>query len=104
MYISISVLKSFEKDVGILNIDLEIEKAKEKLTKAYKKGRISEERLAYSVKKILMAKYKVGLNRYQPVQVENLYNDLNSREDDLLYEEAIENAITVVKNDFFLIL
>ncbi|AYN68456.1 beta-N-acetylglucosaminidase [Euzebyella marina] len=95
-------LAAFMAGNDILLMPTEIEKAKEKLTKAYKKGRISEERLAYSVKKILMAKYKVGLNRYQPVQVENLYNDLNSREDDLLYEEAIENAITVVKNDFFL--
>ena len=48
-----------------------------------------------------MAKYKVGLYRYQPVEIENLYEDLNSRIDDLVYEEAIENALTVVKNNFY---
>ncbi len=74
--------------------------AKEKLISAYEKGRITEQRLASSVKKILMAKYKVGLHKYTPIKIDNLYEDLNSLEDDLIYEEAIENAITVVKNKF----
>ncbi|MDO6819722.1 glycoside hydrolase family 3 N-terminal domain-containing protein [Zobellia sp. 1_MG-2023] len=86
----------------ILLMPTEVAKAKEKLTKAYNKGKISEERLASSVKKILMAKYKVGLNDYKPIQLENLYEDLNSRTDDLVYEEAIEKALTVVKNNFYL--
>jgi beta-glucosidase-like glycosyl hydrolase/CubicO group peptidase (beta-lactamase class C family) len=77
--------------------------AKEKIVQAYNKGKISEQRLALSVKKILMAKYKVGLNNYRPIQTANLYQDLNSLEDDLIYEEAIENAITVVKNKFNLL-
>jgi len=77
--------------------------AKEKLLKAYQRGKISEERLALSVKKILMSKYKVGLNEYKPIEIHNLYEDLNSLEDDLIYEEAIENALTVVKNRFDLL-
>ncbi|MBU2945639.1 glycoside hydrolase family 3 N-terminal domain-containing protein [Zobellia uliginosa] len=86
----------------ILLMPTEVEKAKEKLTKAFNKGKISEERLANSVKKILMAKYKAGLHTYNPIDLENLYEDLNSRTDDLVYEEAIENALTVVKNNFYL--
>lgn len=77
--------------------------AKEKLLKAYNRGKISEGRLALSVKKILMAKYKVGLHKYEPIDKENLYEDLNSLEDDLIYEEAIESAITAVKNNFDLL-
>ncbi|SIQ78655.1 glycoside hydrolase family 3 N-terminal domain-containing protein [Maribacter ulvicola] len=72
--------------------------AKEKLANAYDSGKLSEERLAYSVKKILMAKYKAGLHSYKPIRLENLYEDLNGLEDDIIYEQAIENAITVVKN------
>jgi beta-N-acetylhexosaminidase len=34
---------------------------------AYQDSIISEERLAYSVKKILKYKYKVGLNEYKPI-------------------------------------
>lgn len=95
-------LAAFMAGNDILLMPTAVAKAKEKLLMAYNKGDISEERLASSVKKILMAKYKVGLSRYRPIALENLYNDLNSLEDDLVYEEAIENAITVVKNNFYL--
>ena len=38
---------------------------------AYYEGKITEERLQYSVKKILKAKFKVGLNSYKPIPQEN---------------------------------
>ena len=72
--------------------------AKQRLIKAYERGKLTEKRLAYSVKKILMAKYKAGLQRYSPVVLENLYEDLNALENDIVYEETMEKAITVVKN------
>lgn len=65
---------------------------------AYEAKIISEERLAYSVKKILMAKYKVGLNAYRPVAIPNLAQDLNRLQDELLNGQLMENAITVVRN------
>ncbi|MEP5934073.1 MAG: glycoside hydrolase family 3 N-terminal domain-containing protein, partial [Winogradskyella arenosi] len=70
-----------------------------KFAEALNQGVITEERLAYSVKKILMAKYKVGLHNYSPIGIYNLKNDLNRLKDDLLYEELMENALTVVKNN-----
>ncbi|MEL0456225.1 glycoside hydrolase family 3 N-terminal domain-containing protein [Flavobacteriaceae bacterium SZ-1-7] len=70
-----------------------------KIVEAINSGGISEARLAHSVKKILMAKYKVGLNKYKPVGLYNLSKDLNRIKDDVLYEELLENAITVVKNE-----
>ncbi|TDS13416.1 beta-glucosidase-like glycosyl hydrolase [Maribacter caenipelagi] len=91
-------LDAFMAGNDMLLMPENIVSAKEKLTKAYEKGKLSEERLAYSVKKILQAKFKAGLDKYKPVQIENLYEDLNSLEDDIVYEQAIENAITVVKN------
>ncbi|MEL4307584.1 glycoside hydrolase family 3 N-terminal domain-containing protein [Joostella sp. CR20] len=69
-----------------------------KLAEAYENGIITEERLAYSVKKVLKAKYKVGLQHYQPVNSYHLYEDLNRVEDTILFEEVMENAITVAKN------
>lgn len=70
----------------------------EKLTEAYNKGIITEDRLAYSVKKVLQAKYKVGLNKYSPIGIHNLVKDLNRAKDDILYETLMENAITIVKD------
>lgn len=95
-------LQAFLAGNDVLLMPEDVDKAKGKLMEAYNKGIISEERLALSVKKILKAKYKVGLNDYHPVSLENLYGDLNSIENDVLYEEAIEGAITVAKNNFSL--
>lgn len=70
-----------------------------KLVEAYNRGDITEFRLEHSVKKILQAKYKVGLNNYQPIGLNNLHDDLNRIKDDILYEELLENAITIVKDE-----
>lgn len=96
-------LEAFLAGNDMLLMPENVLKAKEKLFEAYNEGKITEERLAYSVKKILMAKYKAGLSNYKPVVLENLYEDLNDIENDVIYEEAIENAITVVKNNFSLL-
>ncbi|ALM06770.1 beta-N-acetylglucosaminidase [Sediminicola sp. YIK13] len=96
-------LTAFLAGNDILLMPKEVEPAKKKLIEAYEYGVISEKRLATSVKKILKAKYRVGLNNYQPIKMNGLYQDLNSLENDLVYEEAIENALTVVKNDFDLV-
>ena len=70
-----------------------------KLEEAYTNKVITEERLAHSVKKILMAKYKLGLNAYKPIETDHLIKDLNRIKDDVLNELLIENAITVVRNE-----
>lgn len=70
-----------------------------KIIEAYNNGEISEVRLELSVKKILQAKYKVGLNNYEPVGLNNLPADVNRLKDDILYEELLENAITIIKNE-----
>jgi beta-glucosidase-like glycosyl hydrolase/CubicO group peptidase (beta-lactamase class C family) len=69
-----------------------------KFVDAYNDGIISEARLAHSVKKILQAKYKVGLDHYRPIGTHNLVADLNRIKDDVLCEELFENAITIAKN------
>ncbi|MFK8281948.1 glycoside hydrolase family 3 N-terminal domain-containing protein [Capnocytophaga cynodegmi] len=71
----------------------------EAIKKAYQNKKITEERLAYSVKKILMAKYKVGLYKFEPLNLEALHQNLHTLEDDLLLEEIFENALTVAKNE-----
>ena len=91
-------LVAFLAGNDVLLISENVKLAVKKIAEAYNDKSISEERLAHSVKKILMAKYKLGLHSYEPVKTDNLIKDLNRLEDDLLYEELTENAITVVKN------
>src|SRR5690606_1703479 len=91
-------LAAFMAGNDVLLISEDIQKGIDRIILAYEAKEITEERLAHSVKKILMAKYKVGLNKYIPIETKNIVADLNRLEDDLLYEKLMENAITVVRN------
>lgn len=73
--------------------------AVEKITAAYNEGLLTDERLAYSVKKILHYKYKIGLNKYKPIDETNLMNDINPSSNTALQYELFENAVTLLKND-----
>ncbi|MGV6828464.1 MAG: glycoside hydrolase family 3 N-terminal domain-containing protein [Flavobacteriales bacterium] len=92
-------LEAFLAGNDVLLISESIPKAHQLIVEAYQNNSITEERLAHSVKKILMAKYKVGLNHYQPVDTTHIYEDLHTVIDDVLYEEAFERALTVLKSD-----
>ena len=59
---------------------------------------LTEERLNFSVRKILKAKYWAGLHNYKPVVLENIQKDLNTVEDHLLHRQLVKNSLTVVKN------
>uniref|UniRef100_UPI0026ED6B39 glycoside hydrolase family 3 protein n=1 Tax=Flavobacterium alvei TaxID=2080416 RepID=UPI0026ED6B39 len=72
--------------------------AVEKIKIAYNQGTISEERLTHSVKKILHYKFKAGLNKPNPIDLANLYQDINKTENDALQYQLFENAITVLNN------
>ena len=91
-------LAAFKAGNDVLLISEDVPTGISKIVEACNNGDITEERLAHSVKKVLMAKYKVGLNNYKPIGLYNLHKDLNRIKDDALYEELMENAITVVKN------
>ena len=91
-------LAAFLAGNDVLLISANVPVGIEKIIAAYYGKQVSDERLAHSVKKILMAKYKVGLNKYSPIATKDLVEDLNRLKDDLLYEQLMENAITVVRN------
>src|SRR5690606_20536972 len=91
-------LAAFKAGNDVLLISENVPRAISLIVDSYDKGEITEERLEHSVKKILMAKYKVGLNNYKPINTRYLYEELNTALDHKLYEELIENAVTIVKN------
>ena len=91
-------LMAFLAGNDILLMSSDISKGIKSIKKAYKKGKISDERLSRSVKKILMAKYLVGLNKYKPVKLDSINNDLNTISTYNLISECIENIPTLLKN------
>lgn len=92
-------LQAFLAGNDILLISEDVPKAVSKLKKAYKKEVITEERLSRSVKKILAAKYKVGLNDYRPIDTEALSAKLHTTKNDAVYMKAVSEAVSVIKNN-----
>ena len=77
------------------NIPEGIRKIKEAITN----GTIPQAEVDYRVKKILHAKYWVGLNKFKYVETTNLYQDLHTQEAAAIRQELFNNAVTLVKND-----
>ncbi|MHB1179917.1 MAG: glycoside hydrolase family 3 N-terminal domain-containing protein, partial [Daejeonella sp.] len=67
--------------------------------KAIRSNRLSWERVNESVRKILTAKYWVGLNKLQPVNTNNLVADLNRPEALVLNQRLADAAVTVLNSD-----
>ena len=91
-------LLAFLAGNDILLMSSNISKGIKEIKKSYKKGKISEERLSRSVKKILKAKYKVGLHNYKSIETKNLIEDLNNTSVDNLINKSIENIPVLIKN------
>lgn len=91
-------LQAFLSGNDVLLMPDDVLKGISKIKQAYKSGILNEYRLKHSVKKILKAKYWAGLNKFQPIDLNNLREDLNSKRDYLLSEKIFERAVTLVKN------
>jgi beta-glucosidase-like glycosyl hydrolase/CubicO group peptidase (beta-lactamase class C family) len=66
------------------------------------KKAISEKKLNWKdiddkVKKVLNAKYHLGLHEVKPIETNNLLNDLNAKTNEVRYETAVE-TITLLRN------
>ncbi|MCX6213097.1 glycoside hydrolase family 3 N-terminal domain-containing protein [Spirosoma sp.] len=65
---------------------------------AVQQGVITQEFIDEKVKKILRAKYWVGLHHYKPINLAGLSAELNSPEAQLLKQELCEQSVTVIDN------
>ncbi|PCE62589.1 glycoside hydrolase family 3 N-terminal domain-containing protein [Sediminicola luteus] len=83
----------------VLLMPSDIGQAVTAIKEAVASGRLSESRIEASVKKILKAKYKVGLYKPSPpIELPGLAADLNALEDRLLYAKTCQSAITAIRN------
>ncbi|MEL6304544.1 MAG: glycoside hydrolase family 3 N-terminal domain-containing protein [Bacteroidota bacterium] len=96
-------LKAFMAGSDVVLMPKDLPSAFDAFKSAYESGKLTETRLARSVKKILMAKFKVGLNQYQPSAIENVVEDLNTLQDKILAEDIYEHALTLAKNNISLV-
>lgn len=91
-------LEAFLAGNDILLFAENVPVAIEKFKAAYANGKLTDDRLEESVKKILNYKYKAGLHQYKPIELYNLVSDLNQPKYDALNYNLYENVMTLLKN------
>lgn len=91
-------LKSFLAGNDILLMPKDLELARTKLKGALKSGKITDVQLDYRVKKILMAKYWLHVDKQGKVETKNLVADLNSIRAEVLRKQLMQSAITLMVN------
>lgn len=83
----------------VLELSENSKRAVKLIRKAVRQGRISREQINASVKKILLAKYWVGLNRYNPLKTDQVVPDLHRAEALALNQQLADAAVTVLNSD-----
>ncbi len=91
-------IKALEAGNDVLLLPNNLELAVASIKSHIEAGHMSEVRIDHSVRKILMAKYMMGLQSYEPVNTTGLSSRLNSSTALSLKYELIENALTLVRN------
>lgn len=92
-------IKALEAGNDILLLPNDLDKAFTAIKRHLSEGQMHEERLNESVRRVLRAKYRMGLNHYQPIREIGVYSDLNSGEALSLKHTLIENALTLVRDE-----
>lgn len=76
-----------------------VKEGKRLIQLAIDKKEISQNRVEESVKKILLTKYFLGLNEYQPRNPENINEDINNESHQKLVQKLYSNALTLIKDE-----
>lgn len=77
----------------------DVEKAFVGIREAVRKGEITEERLNQSVRRVLAAKSRLGLDKNRFVDLDKLPSVLGNSDHQKVAREIIENAITLVRDE-----
>src|SRR5690606_12064951 len=90
-------LEAFKAGNDVLLFSQNVPLAISKIQFAAKTGVISKEDLEARIKKVLSAKYDLGLYQFQNIKVENATNDINKEVEDL-WTLSAQLSLTVVKD------
>ena len=93
-----SAVLALEAGADVILYPVSIAKTHAAILQAVRSGRVAEQRLDRSVRRILEAKARLGLNRANDLPFEELDRDVGSAEAQRLAQELMEKAITLVRN------
>lgn len=91
--------KGLVAGMDILEFTEDVPKAIAQIKAAIANGEISQEEIDRRCRRVLAAKAWVGLDRYKPVEMNRLFEDLNPKSAELTNRLLTEKALTVLKND-----
>lgn len=88
-----------EAGMDLLEFTEDVNKSIAEIKKSIAEGKITQAEIDYRCRKVLEAKAWAGLNHYKPIDLNNLYEDLNPKAAELTNRLLTEKALTVLKND-----
>lgn len=83
----------------LLELSQNSARAIDMVLQAIKQGRLTQQDIDARVKKILATKYWLGLNNNQPVQLTNLYRDINRQGTQALNQRLADASVTLLQGD-----
>lgn len=92
-------LRAFEAGNDVLLFPSDIPKSARIIKEAIAAGTISEQELNQRVRRILKAKYSVGLQSMQSLEINKVKEQLNTRAFSLLRKKLYEAAVTIPVNE-----
>ncbi len=92
-------IKALEAGNDILLLPNDIDKAVATIKQYVSDGKLHKERIDESVRRVLRAKYRMGLRDFKPIETIGIHTDLNSGKALGLKHELIENALTLVRDE-----
>ncbi len=90
---------AFKAGNDIMLFSQDVATGKKLIQQAIDKGQISQSRVEESVRKILLTKYFLGLDKYNNVNPDNINGDLNNATHSAIVQKMYANALTLIKDD-----
>ena len=94
-----AAVRAIQAGVDVLLMPANPEEAITAVVSAVRRGEISRERIDQSVRKILGAKARLGLDRRRMVNLETMLDELDLPEDIQKAQEVADRAVTLVRNE-----
>lgn len=92
-------LRAFQAGNDVLVLPDDLDDAYDRMKLALDNGEITEDAIEQRVKKILLAKYDLGLSNLKPIDMSNIIGVAKNNRTVALKQELFEDALTVVANE-----
>ncbi len=91
-------VKALQAGNDVLVLPASVDAAFRNIKNSLQQGTLDSVEVNRSIRKILLTKYYLGLNNYQPVELNNIRQQINTTEAALLKRRLTEKALTLVRN------